>query len=170
MKLIFFIFFLFSTLNLHSSYEKKLDRKLNLPPEFKVLLSGEMFEIQAKMGILLEGISRGKWNLVESTADYLSNNYILKQKMSENEEKVLKKTLPDDFIALDIYFHQIAGELRDAANKKDSKTVLEKHQNLIKTCMECHAHYAEYLFLDFQGYETPISVPKKIYKDIKDWR
>ncbi len=168
MKTILFISFLaFSALSYASSYEKKIDRKLKLPHDFNVLLSGEMFELQAKMGLLLEGISRGKWNLVESTADYLSNNYILKQKKLD---KALKKSIPDGFVALDLFFHQTAGELRDAAKKRDSKTVLEKHQNLIKTCMECHAQYAEYLFMDFQGYETPSTVPKKFYKDVDDWR
>jgi hypothetical protein len=168
MKTILFILLLVSSFHLRaSSYEKKIERKLKLPHDFNVLLSGEMFELQAKMGLLLEGISRGKWTLVESTADYLSNNYILKQK---NLEKSLKKSLPDGFVALDLFFHQTAGELRDAAKKRDSKTVLEKHQNLIKTCMECHAQYADYLFMDFQGYETPSTVPKKFYKDVNDCR
>lgn len=168
MKIILFIYLLVSSFPLHaSSYEKKIDRKLKLANDFNVILSGEMFELQAKMGVLLEGISRGKWNLVESTADYMSNNYILKQK---DLEKSFKKSLPDGFVALDLYFHQTAGELRDAAKKRDSKTVLEKHQTLIKTCMECHAQFADYLFTDFQGYETPSTVPKKFYKDVNDWR
>lgn len=90
--------------------------------------------------------------------------------MTETEQKNLKASLPDGFVALDRFFHQTASELKDAANKKDSKEVLEKHQQLIKTCIECHAHYAEYKFMDFQGYETPITVPKKFYKNINDWR
>ena len=168
MKNILITFLLVFSIQLQaSSYEKKIDRKLKIPNDINVLLSGEMFELQAKMGTLLEGISRGKWNLVESTADYMSNNYILKGK---DLDKSLKKSLPDGFVALDLFFHQTAGELRDAAKKRDSKTVLEKHQNLIRTCMECHAQYAEYLFMDFQGYKTPSTVPKKFYKDVNDWR
>ncbi|RLA65566.1 MAG: hypothetical protein DRQ88_02060 [Epsilonproteobacteria bacterium] len=152
------------------SFEKKLDKPLKLPHDFHVILSVEMFELQGKMNLLLEGISRGKWKMVESTADYISDNYILKQKMTYKEKKMLKKALPDGFVALDKYFHQTAKELKEAATKKESGLVLEKYRHLIKTCMECHGRYAAYKFIDFQGYEVPATVPKNFYKHLDDWR
>ena len=153
-----------------ASYEKKVERGLKLPQDFHTILSVEMFELQGKMNLLLEGISRGKWKMVESTADYISDNYILKQKMTRKVKRELKKVLPDGFVALDKYFHELAEELKEAAKKRDSGVVLDKYRHLIKTCMECHGRYATYKFMDFKGYEVPATVPKNFYKHLDDWR
>ena len=161
---------LFSFSSQAVSLEKNLEVPLKLPHDFHVILSIEMFELQGKLNLLLEGISRGKWKLVESTADYISDNYILKQKMTRKEKKQLKKVLPDGLIALDKFFHQTAKELKEAAVKKDSGVVLDKYRQLIKTCMECHGRYAAYKFMDFKGYDVPATVPKNFYKNLNDWR
>jgi len=167
----FIIFLLIPTIYLGAkSFEKKIEKPLKLPHDFHVILSVEMFELQGKMNLLLEGISRGKWKMVESTADYISNNYILKQKMTRRDKRALKKTLPEGFVALDKYFHELAKELKEASKKKDSGVVLDKYRHLIKTCMECHGRYASYKFMDFKGYEVPATVPKNFYKHLDDWR
>jgi len=162
--------FLLTFTSFAASYDKKMERGLKLPHDFHTILSVEMFELQGKMNLLLEGISRGKWKIVESTADYISENYILKQQMTGKVRRKLKKVLPDGFVALDKYFHQMAKDLKEAAVKKDSELVLDKYRQMIKTCMECHGRFARYKFIDFNGYEVPATVPKNFYKHLDDWR
>ncbi|RLA63838.1 MAG: hypothetical protein DRQ88_11930 [Epsilonproteobacteria bacterium] len=153
-----------------ANYDKQLERKFKLPENFKENLSAEMFDLQSKMNQVLEGISRGKWQMLQSVADEMSQNYILKQKMSYQDKKYLKRYLPKGFIALDRYFHELAGEMAQAAKKKDAKVVLEKYQGMIKSCMECHAQYADYRFTEFKGFEIKNTIPKKFYKLPDEWR
>ena len=153
-----------------ATYDKHLERKFKLPDNFKENLSAEMYDLQSKMNQALEGISRGKWKMLESVARDMNEKYILKQKMSYMDKKYLKKYLPKGFVALDRYFHELAGEMADAAKKKDSKLVLEKYQGMIKSCMECHSRYADYKFSEFKGYDMPKTIPDKFYKLPDEWR
>jgi len=172
MKKLIFLSLLFSFSLSAATYDKHLERKFKLPENFKENLSAEMFDLQSKMNQALEGISRGKWKMLESVATEMKENYILKQKMSYMDKKYLKRYLPKGFVALDRYFHELAGQMADAAKKKDSTLVLQKYQGMVKSCMECHARYADYKFSEFKGYKMPKSmkIPEEFYKLPDDWR
>jgi len=170
MKKLLSLIILVSLTLLAAPYDKQLERKFKLPKDFQENLSAEMFDLQSKMNQALEGISRGKWKMLESVAEEMNKKYILKQKMSYQDKKYLKKYLPKGFVALDNYFHELAGEMADAAKKRNGRVVLEKYQGMVKSCMECHARYADYKFSEFKGFDFPKTIPDKFYKLPDDWR
>ena len=171
MKGIIFFSVIFFSLSLGGAPKReKLNAPLKLPPRFHTVFSVEMFELQGKMGVLLEGISRGKWQMVESTARFLADHYILKQQMSAKEKKFLKKNLPPGFVALDRYFHKTAAGLAKSARQRDGDQVLDQYRLLVKTCMECHGRFASYKFKDFKGYQVPDTIPKNFYFGVDEWK
>lgn len=170
MKKLLSLLVLFSFALSAANFDKQLDRKFKLPENFKQNLSSEMLVLQYKMNQALEGISRGKWKMLESVAREMNENYILKQKMSYQDKKYLKRYLPKGFMALDNYFHELAGEMAEGAKRKDAKVVLEKYHGMVKSCMECHAKYADYKFSEFKDYKAPKNIPDKFYKWPDDWR
>jgi len=53
----------------------------------------------------------GNWSEIETTAGQIKSSYILKQSLTESQEKELHSALPHAFIEKDQRFHYLAGML-----------------------------------------------------------
>lgn len=166
MKFFIYVFVLMSM----TLAANEVEDKLSLPKTIKLGLSEDMHVIQSNMNTLLDSMSRAQWNKMYESATELKNNFIMKQKLSIKEQKLLRNTVPKGYIEEDKKFHYWAGVIATGAKRKSGEIVSKGYAGLVNTCMTCHAKYAPYMFENFKEYTPPKTEEKKIYKHPDDWR
>jgi len=75
-----------------------------------------MQRIDNGMGELLSAISVGNWKTIEATASKIRHSFILKQQLTDPQLHELHDKLPDQFVRMDVRFHETAGKLAAAAH------------------------------------------------------
>jgi len=114
----------------------------NLTPRLKGLLADEMQQVAAATGDLALAITAGDHATVHRLAGAVRDSFILKQSLTEQDKKDLMSAVPPGFVALDRYFHGLAGKLANQAEKKDSELQNFYFSRMLEACTNCHAQFA----------------------------
>ena len=129
--------------------DSKAGPELNLKKQFQRLLAGEMNAIQNGMTNLVMAIPAGHWNDIMDTARKMNETYIINKKLSKEQKDEFEGSLPEGYRQMDSYFHEAAGQMIHAAEQRDLEEVSMYFHRLVKSCLQCHSHYARERFPDF---------------------
>lgn len=127
----------------------------SLSPPLRELLRKEMLALQQGMMSVIPAYVSANWSEIESIADNMKNSYILKQSLSDEQEKELHSTLPGSFIILDNKFHYLSGMLNHAAKNKKAELVGFYYSKLSESCVDCHSQFARHKFPGFTSETAP---------------
>jgi len=122
---------------------------LLLSNKLQRLLSAEMNSIQHGMTNLAIAIPAGDWKSVAETGKFIKDGYILEKKLSKQEMKEFRKSLPAGYNSLDQEYKGLAKGMIDSAKKGDAEAVNRAYYNLNGTCIECHVKYGKRRFPGF---------------------
>jgi polyhydroxyalkanoate synthesis regulator phasin len=103
------------------------------------------------MSKVLRGLVSADHELVAEQAQAIHDSFIMAQKMSDEDRKVLKETLPEAFIKRDQAFHHLSEQLAEAARNEDTVSQLELYQDMQSACLDCHQNHALDRFPEFKS-------------------
>ena len=122
------------------------EAKLRLSPEVKNLLLREMRSLSGAMTELAPAIIVGDWQQAATIATKMRDSYIMKQELTSKQLEELHRALPPLFAEYDQVFHEYAGMLAHAAEKKNADVANFYLFKLSETCIKCHSRYARERF------------------------
>lgn len=120
-----------------------------LSPALRELLKQEMQALQKGLQAVIPAYVSADWAEIEHIALKMKNSYIMKQQLSDEQRKELRKSLPHSFKKLDKHFHYLAGMLNHAAKNKKIELVGFYFSQLGNSCVGCHAQFATHRFPAF---------------------
>ncbi len=123
---------------------------LELPPDLREILLEEMREVEVNARDLVPALARGDWKEAENLAGKIEGSYILKKKLTREQEKKLHAALPELFQQMDEKFHETARRLGEAAKNRDSELSSFYFYRLTQSCQECHGRFAPERFPGFK--------------------
>lgn len=126
----------------------------NLSPELRELLKQEMMAIEKGMKKIIPAYISGDLGKIEKIAHKIEGSYILKQKITKEQKKELRKKLPKEFIAKDKQFHKYAGMLAHVSKEKHMELVGFYYAKMLESCVGCHSKYATHKFPDLAHKEA----------------
>lgn len=129
--------------------EPLLSVRAKLTPKLQMLLKTEMTHIAVSASKITRAIATGDHGVVGQEAMDVANGFILKRSLTDQDKKDLKRAAPTAFLQLDAAFHQTAGRLAQAAEKKDSELELFYFSKMLDYCVSCHTTYASDKFSGF---------------------
>jgi len=118
----------------------------SLSPGLRGLLSKEMLAIQQGMMSITPAYAAGNWNEIANIAKKITDSYILKQSLTQEQRHELHTSLPDGFIKQDHHFHYLSGMLEHAASMKKAELVGFYFSKMGESCVSCHSQYAIHKF------------------------
>lgn len=124
-----------------------------LSPKLRLVLQQEMQAISADMVKLVPAIVSADWNGIKTIGNAIQDSYIMKKTLSEHELHELHQQLPKGFQKIDAEFHQMAGLLAHAAEKKNSTLTNFAFYKMVENCTQCHSTYALNRFPEFNSAE-----------------
>lgn len=125
----------------------------SLSPELRSLISKEMLSLQYAMTAVLPAYVAGDWQKVSDTALNMKHSYILKQGLTEEQNKELESKLPASYLKLNQAFHYQAGMLSHAADMNKVELIGFYYAELTHSCVACHTQFAQQRF--------PMLIPKQ---------
>lgn len=123
-----------------------------LPDRVRGLLIQEMNAVLEASKTIVDGIVRGQHERVADRAQAIHDSFILKQEMTEADREALMEAVPEAFVARDRAFHELTGELAEAARARDSQRQRVLFGEMLEACTACHARHAGNRF---PGLEPP---------------
>ncbi len=158
MKLIISIVLMVILTSSLSYAEGKLNHEINEPisgieslsPHLRALLIKEMLALQTGMQSIIPAYVSGNWSEIERIADKMESSFILKQSLTNEQEKELHTSLSSSFLKLDQQFHYLSGMLKHVAKNKKTELVGFYFSKLSEACVSCHALYATNRFPAFE--------------------
>ncbi len=133
---------------------KKTDPAQALSPELRQLLVKEIQLIDNGMGELLSAISAGNWKTIESIAGKIQHSFILKPQLTDQQLHELHEKLPDEFVRMDVQFHETAGKLAAITHQRDAVLATFYYSRLVDGCVRCHASFAPQRFPGLAGHQS----------------
>lgn len=121
-----------------------------LPPQVRSLLLKEMNAILGASHDILDALVRGRDDIVAKKAQAIHDSFIMKQEMTEADRKALLDAVPKAFVQRDRAFHELTGQLAEAAREGDDARQRRLFDRMVEQCAECHRHYASDRFAGFQ--------------------
>jgi len=133
-----------------SQADNSTENKLNpdqavgsqLPSHIRSLLIEEMQAITRSMDVIFQAIIAGEHDQVVPQAQAIHDSFIMAQKMTEEDGKILHQALSEEFIERDQAFHHLSAELAEAAKNQDQQSQVELFQDMQKACLACHQKHA----------------------------
>lgn len=120
-----------------------------LSPELRALLTQEMLAIEEGMKNIVPAFAAGDLEQVAEIAGKISNSYILKQQITDEQKQELRSKLPKEFIAKDQEFHKDAGMLEHVSKEAHTELVAFYYSRLLESCSACHSQHASHRFPNF---------------------
>ena len=135
--------------NAHHADEREAE--LRLSPEVMDILNREMRSLSGAMTELAPALIRGDWQQAATIAKKMQDSYIMKQELTGDQLEELHHALPPLFAEYDQVFHEYAGMLAHAAEKKNADVANFYLFKLSETCIKCHSRYAGERFPGFSS-------------------
>ena len=120
-----------------------------LSDDTRLLLSEEMKALQNGMKEIVPALVSGEWKKIKSIGEQMHDSYIMKKSLTRAQLHELHEKLPAAFKQLDHDFHHSAGQLAEAANRRDYELVSFYYYKMTEACVECHTRYATHKFPEF---------------------
>lgn len=121
-----------------------------LTPRLQELIQQEMVSILDAGHQILDALVMGDSAAVADQARAIERSFIMEQSMTEQDRQDLMAALPPAFVNLDRRFHQTAAKLAEAAENNDRIQAHAVFNEMIETCMSCHARFATDRFPGFE--------------------
>jgi len=128
---------------------EKSDEITKLSPGLQSLLSAEMVEVNKSMQEIFESIISADYENVKKLSKGIENSFILKKKLTKEQGKELTTKVSSEFLKQDKRFHEIAGELSNAAEFEDKKDINKYFFEMTNSCVKCHSTFATHRFSNF---------------------
>lgn len=112
-----------------------------LTPKLRGLLVEEMKSVKQATGQILDALVVGDHALVADMGNRIHESFILKQKLTKQDEKDLVAAVPPEFLKMDADFHTAAKKLAVAAEAKDYELQRFYFGRLVESCQACHSQY-----------------------------
>ncbi|HUH36768.1 MAG TPA: hypothetical protein VL027_02370 [Spongiibacteraceae bacterium] len=141
-----FLVALVGAVPLHGYSESDVE---SLSPGLRALLKQEMVAIQDGMKNMVPAFASGDLTEVSAIAGRISQSFILKQAITEAQNKELHETLSKDFLAKDRQFHQYADMLEHVSKEGHAELVVFYYSKLMESCAGCHSEHATHRFPAF---------------------
>ncbi|MCX7545692.1 cytochrome c [Marinicella gelatinilytica] len=125
-----------------------------LPNHIRSLLIEEMQAITTSMDVIFRAIIAGEHDQVVPQAQAIHDSFIMAQKMTEADRKILEETLPEAFIKRDQAFHHLSAELAEAARNEDQAKQIKLYQDMQNACIACHQNHALDRFPNLKNVST----------------
>lgn len=122
-----------------------------LSPETRSVLIQEMQAIAAAMGRIHTAMVTGDHATVAREAGNIEASFVLKQKLTQEQRHEIHARLPEQFIAADKAFHELAGKLAESARQESTRGERSAFAAMSESCVACHARFAAKRF--------PLNVP-----------
>lgn len=113
-----------------------------LTPKLQGLLQQEMVSILNASKNIAEALVLGEEARIAKLARGIEASFIMKQNMTEQDQKDLMEALPEDFVQMDKRFHQTASRLAGAADKGDLDAAHAEFSSMLQQCTACHVRFA----------------------------
>ena len=113
-----------------------------LSPELRTLLVKEMQMLRSGMADVSGHLATADWASIADIAKKMKDGFILRKSISERQVHELHRALPPEFIKIDMRFHETAGKLAHAAERKDGELAFFYYTRMLDTCMSCHSQFA----------------------------
>lgn len=120
-----------------------------LTPKLQELLQKEMLSVNEAAQEMLAALVAGDNAQVASLAQQIHDSFILQQSMTPEDKAHLMAVAPDEFVNMDQAFHEISGELAQAARDGNRAVQLELFGRMVEACTACHSRYATDRFPSF---------------------
>ncbi len=120
-----------------------------LTPKLRGLLVEEMKSVKQATGQILDALVIGDHALVAEMGNRIHESFILKQKLTKQDEKDLVAAVPTEFLKMDSDFHAAAKKLAVAAEAKDYELQRFYFGRLVESCQACHSQYVSDRFPAF---------------------
>lgn len=123
----------------HANETKAVGPKLT--PKLRGLLVEEMKSVKHATAQILDALVVGDHALVADMGNRIHESFILKQKLTKQDEKDLVAAVPPEFLKMDSDFHVAAKKLAVAAEAKDYELQRFYFGRLVESCQACHSQY-----------------------------
>ncbi len=131
------------------------EAELRLSPEVMNILIREMRYLSGAMRELSTALISGDWQQATTIAIKMRDSFIMKQELTSKQMEELHHALPPLFAEYDQVFHEYAGMLAHAAEKKNADVANFYLFKLSETCIKCHSRYAGERFPGFVNVTHP---------------
>lgn len=112
-----------------------------LTPKLRSLLQQEMQHVLQAHQQILTAMVMGDHAGVADKAQQIHDSFILEQSLTPQDIEDLEKAVPEQFMALDRAFHELALSLVQAANADDAQHEVRYFNEMTNACVECHSQF-----------------------------
>ena len=127
----------------------------DLTEKLRGLLAKEMIEIETAMKATYSAIIQGRHDEVAQKGQAIHDSFILKQSLTKQDQQDLKAAVPEEFLQMDKYFHQLAAELAEAGKQQDTQAQAETFNRMTESCVACHSRYVTDRFNGLEKQSIP---------------
>lgn len=122
-----------------------------LSPATRSVLIEEMQAIAAAMGRIHTAMVTGDHSTVATEAGNIEASFVLKQKLTQEQRHEIHTQLPEQFIAADKAFHELAGDLAENARQESVEGERRAFAAMSESCTACHTRFAAKRFPGLQS-------------------
>lgn len=112
-----------------------------LSPQTRAVVIREMQAIDAAMHRIHTAVVTGDHATVMGEAQAIHDSFVLAQSLSD-EQRAEIGALPQEFLAADRGFHQLAERLMEAGAAQDSRAERVWFEEMTRACVACHQAFA----------------------------
>jgi len=120
-----------------------------LPDGVRALLIREMNAVLGASQEILAALVRGQDEVVAERAQAIHDSFILQQEMTQAQREALLAAVPEAFVERDRAFHEVSGQLAQAARAGDTTRQQQLFGEIVDACVACHKRYATDRFSGF---------------------
>ncbi|RTR06324.1 cytochrome c [Halomonas nitroreducens] len=127
----------------------------DLPPKLQGLLKQEMIQIEKAMQEIYSAMLKGQHAVVAEKGQSIHDSFILEQSLTDEDRRDLKAAVPQEFLHMDAYLHELSASLAEAAHAEDAARQVETFGRMTEACVACHSAYVTDRFEGLEGAVIP---------------
>ncbi|NWN83843.1 MAG: hypothetical protein HLX48_12760 [Halomonas sp.] len=127
----------------------------DLTPKLQGLLKKEMIQIELAMQEVYTAMLQGKHGMVAEKGQSIHDSFILEQSLTDQDRQDLKAAVPQEFLQMDGYFHELSASLAEAGRARDTARQVAVYGRMTETCVACHSAYVTDRFEGLEDAEIP---------------
>lgn len=127
----------------------------DLTPKLQGLLQQEMIQIELAMQEVYSAMLQGQHAVVAEKGQSIHDSFILEQSLTDEDRQDLKAAVPQEFLQLDGYLHELSASLAEAGRAEDTPRQVEIFGRMTESCVACHSAYVTDRFEGLEGADIP---------------
>lgn len=126
-----------------------------LTPKLQGLLQKEMIRIEQAMQEIYSAMLQGRHAMVAEKGQAIHDSFILEQSLTDEDRQDLKAAVPQAFLQMDAYLHELSASLAEAGHAQDTPRQVEIYGRMTESCVACHGAYVTDRFEGLEGADIP---------------